>query len=66
MLAGRGCRQSFGDLRLAREIALVRRVRFIPELIGQSVQRRAHKVFIRRRRRFRIESGAVRRQRDGA
>ena len=61
---GRG-RQTLGDLRLAREIPLVRCICRVPELIRKSVERCTDKVLVRRLCRLRIESRAVRRQRDG-
>ena len=64
--AGRRCCQAFGDLRFTCEIAFAHRIGRIPELVGQRIERRADKVLVRRFRRLRIETRAVRRQRDGA
>ena len=64
--AGRRCCQAFGDLRFTCEIAFVRRIGRVPELVGECIERRADKVLVRRFRRLRIETRAVRRQRDGA
>ena len=61
---GRG-RQTLGDLRLTREIPLVRRICRVPELIRKRVERCAHEVLVCGFCRLRIESRAVRRQRDG-
>ena len=65
LTGGRG-RQALGDLRLAREISLSRRIGGVPELVGERIERRTDEVLVRRRCRFRIETCAVRRQRNGA
>ena len=65
-LAGSRCCQSLGDLRPACEIPLARRVGCVPELVGERIERCAHEILVRRRCRFRIETCAVRRQRDAA
>ena len=43
-------RKPLGDLDLAREILLARRVRRVPELIRECIQRSAHEIHIRRLR----------------
>ena len=64
--AGGRCRQTFGNLRLAREVPLARRIGRVPELIGKCVERCTYKIFFRSFCRLGFKSRAVRRQRNGA
>ena len=63
-LAGGRSRQTFGDLRLAREIPLARRIGRVPELVRERIERRADKVLVSCRCRFRVETDAVRHHLD--
>ena len=64
-LACGGCRQAFGDLDLAREVALACCIGRIVELLRECVERCIHAVFVCCLRGLRIESGIVRREGDG-
>ena len=59
------CRQAFGDLDLAREVALVCCIGRIVDLLREGVERRTHEVLVRRLHGCSVQTSAVCCEGDG-